>query len=96
MPLKDGMIADDAFFGSNQITIKLVGRINRDVWSLSFKWRDEMFEEILRINQVIFPSTARRKTAAIQQWMQSVIVKMEYYKLKEAMLSGRPSYVVTQ
>eukprot|EP00984_Skeletonema_dohrnii_P030577 scaffold22171_cov136-Skeletonema_dohrnii-CCMP3373.AAC.3 len=93
MPLKDGMIADDAFFGSNQITIKLVGRINRDVWSLSFKWRDEMFEEILRINQVILPTTARsrRKTAAIQQWMQSVIVKMEYN-----LLSGRPSYVMTR
>eukprot|EP00984_Skeletonema_dohrnii_P028548 scaffold18587_cov67-Skeletonema_dohrnii-CCMP3373.AAC.2 len=92
MPLKDGMITDDEFLGSNQITIKLVGRINRDV-SLSFKWRDEMFEEILRINQVILPSTARsrRKTAAIQQWMQSVVDKMEYN-----LLSGRPSYVVTR
>jgi hypothetical protein len=47
-------------------------------------WRNDMSEEITRFNQVILPATPRRKTAAIQQWVQSVIAKMEYYKLKEA------------
>jgi hypothetical protein len=50
-----------------------------------------MNEEILRINQTLPGKPASEKTATIQQWIRSVINRMEHYKaehqvlLKEAM-----------
>eukprot|EP00985_Skeletonema_marinoi_P008220 scaffold3680_cov80-Skeletonema_marinoi.AAC.1 len=43
-------------------------------------WRTEMIEEINRINQVLPNTPANEKTAAIKQWMDSVIDKMDHYK----------------
>ncbi len=63
-------------------TVDLVGGAHKTVASLHLEsWRAEMSTEINRINQVL-PNTpaACEKGDAIQQWMNSVIDKMDHYK----------------
>ena len=68
-------------------TIDLVGGIHKTVASLLLEsWRDEMNEEIQRINQVL-PSTAHdEKTDETKQWMQSVSRKIDRYKAEHRTL----------
>eukprot|EP00984_Skeletonema_dohrnii_P029595 scaffold20346_cov67-Skeletonema_dohrnii-CCMP3373.AAC.1 len=90
MPLKDDMIGDRVFsFCPNLTTVHLVGGFHRTVASLHLEsWKNEMNEEINRVNQVL-PDT-EEKTGEIQQWMSSVISQLDHYKaqhktiLKEA------------
>jgi len=62
-------------------TVDLVGGTHKTVASLHMKrWRSEMEEEINRINQVLPTTPADDKTAAIKQWMDSALDKMDHYK----------------
>eukprot|EP00984_Skeletonema_dohrnii_P031616 scaffold24326_cov79-Skeletonema_dohrnii-CCMP3373.AAC.5 len=92
IPLKC-MIGVDIFaFCPKLVTVDLVGgMIHRTVASLHLEnWRNEMKDEIYRINQDLPNIRALDKTAKIQQWMESVIRRINYYKdghiaiLKEA------------
>jgi hypothetical protein len=91
MPLKDDMLEYGVFFDCPKLsTVSLVGGIHKTVSSLHLEsWRNDMRQEINRINQVL-PSHPSGKTAAIQQWMRSVIRRLSHYKeehkssLKEA------------
>jgi len=86
------MIGGGAFYNcTNLKTVDLVGGIHRTVASLHLEgWRNEMKDEIYRINQDLPNIRALDKTAEIQQWMESVIRRITYYKdehiaiLKEA------------
>ena len=61
--------------------VDLVGGIQKTVTSLHMEsWRDEMIEEINRINQVLPNTPKRGKTEVIRQWMNSVVDKIDYYK----------------
>ena len=42
-------------------------------------WRNEMLDEISPINQVL-PTITGRKTEAAQQWMESVIRRLDHYR----------------
>mmetsp|Transcript_3259 Transcript_3259/g.4709 ORF Transcript_3259/g.4709 Transcript_3259/m.4709 type:complete len:308 (-) Transcript_3259:2976-3899(-) len=85
IPLKDGIIIGNSEFGwcSNVTTVNLVGRVHRTVSYLHLEcWRNEMNTEIERINQVL-PTTssyANDKTGEIQQWVRTVLLRMEQYK----------------
>eukprot|EP00573_Skeletonema_grethae_P004241 CAMPEP_0201710236 /NCGR_PEP_ID=MMETSP0578-20130828/58524_1 /ASSEMBLY_ACC=CAM_ASM_000663 /TAXON_ID=267565 /ORGANISM="Skeletonema grethea, Strain CCMP 1804" /LENGTH=525 /DNA_ID=CAMNT_0048199261 /DNA_START=143 /DNA_END=1719 /DNA_ORIENTATION=+ len=94
LPLKDNIIGDDVFRKCfNLATVDLVGGILHTVTSLHMEsWRNEMMDEINRINQVL-PNTARfpkrlenghfdsrQKTTEIQQWMRSVIQELNHFK----------------
>ena len=94
IPLKDGLIIEDDAFNlcKNLSRVDIVGGIHEAISSLHMKsWRDEMKEEIDRINQTLPDTTSVVKTATIQQWIISAINRMENYKadhqllLKEAM-----------
>jgi len=63
-------------------TVDLVGGAhNKTIASLHMEsWRTAMKEEINRINQDLPNTPAHEKTAAIIQWMDSVIDKMDHYK----------------
>eukprot|EP00985_Skeletonema_marinoi_P008343 scaffold3762_cov103-Skeletonema_marinoi.AAC.4 len=63
-------------------TVDLVGEThNKTITSLHMEsWRIEMIEEINRINQVLPNTPAYEKTAAIIQWVDSVVDKMDHYK----------------
>ena len=89
IPLRDGMFQLNDRRGTytqfhychNLTTVDLVGRIHKTVASLHLEsWRNEMNEEIQRINQIL-PGTAHdEKTDEIVQWIRSVIRKIEHYK----------------
>ena len=72
--------------------VDLVGGIHKTISFLHLEsWRNEMNEEIDRINQVLPNTRAREKTAPIRSWMRSVLERIAHYKsehyalLKEAM-----------
>jgi len=70
----------------NLATVGIVGGIHRTVASLHLKsWKNEMMNEMNRINQVL-PVTFREKTAAIQLWIQSVISQLDHYKAEHKAL----------
>ena len=97
IPLKDNLIVEgdnDAFNRCASLSrVDVAGGIHETISSLHMKsWRDEVREEIDRINQTLpdVPS-GREKTVAIKEWIESVLTRMEHYKaehytlLKEAM-----------
>jgi hypothetical protein len=93
IPLKDGLIVEDGAFNhcTSLSRVDVAGGIHKTISSLHMeRWRDETKEAIDSINQTL-PETPRRKANAINQWIRSVIDKMEHYKaehqivLKEAM-----------
>jgi len=82
IPLDDIFRRYNQFDGCDQlITVNLVGGIHTTVASLHMEsWRNEMQEEIHRINQVLPDAQTRDKTDEIKQWMDSVLDKMDHYK----------------
>ncbi len=81
IPLKKILFGENVFDGCDDLTqVDLVGGIHKSISSLHLEsWRDEMKEEIGRIN-VDFPN-ANERIAAIQEWIGGVLRKMEHYKL---------------
>ena len=60
------------------ITVDLVGGIHETVASLHMEsWRAEMLAEINRINHVLPNTPVPRQTYEIEQWMDSVLDKMD-------------------
>ena len=97
IPLKDGIFhLDDhhqrynSLQSYNQLdgcinltTVDLVGGIHKTVASLHLKsWRNEMREDINRINRVL----SSEQTNEIRQWIQSVIRRIEHYKTEHSNL----------
>ena len=88
IPLKDIDFPLDSDNNRNQFTdcgklatVDLVGGIHKTISSLHFEsWRDEMKEEIGRINQDLPNTDDRRKATAIQQWIERVINRIAHYK----------------
>ena len=92
LPLKDDMVGDNVFDGCLDLTtVDLVGGIHQTVASLHLgSWRNEMMDEINRINQNLPTIPTGRKTGVIQRRLRTVIRQLDYYKnehhnlLKEA------------
>eukprot|EP00985_Skeletonema_marinoi_P013198 scaffold6520_cov140-Skeletonema_marinoi.AAC.2 len=87
IPLNCMIGGDDVFCNCPRLaTVKLVGGIHKTVASLHLQsWRNEMMDEINRINQVL-PVNFREKTAAIQLWIQSAISQLDHYKAEHKAL----------
>jgi hypothetical protein len=96
IPLKDEMFEFNdqeetytQFHGcKNLTTVDLVGGIHKTVASLHLEsWRNEMAEEIQRINQIL-PGLTRydSKARVIRQWIQSVIGKIDHCKTEHRAL----------
>jgi hypothetical protein len=88
IPLKDNMFTLDNYHQQytqfvsceNLTTVDIVGGIHKTISSLLLEsWRNEMNQEIDRINQVL-PNTANGKAAVIRLWISSVINRIEHYK----------------
>jgi len=93
IPLKDGMIAyDHVFTGCLKLSsVDLVGDLHQTIAALHLqKWRDEMSEEIKRINHIL-PNTdagmasidddeSGEKAREIYMWITSVLRNMERCK----------------
>jgi hypothetical protein len=82
IPLKRGMFCRDVFgeCGDNLTQVDLVGRIHKSISSLHLeRWRDEMNEEIGRINQVLPDTDSFYKDEAIKDWLVRASTRMEHY-----------------
>ena len=87
LPLKSIIIGDKAFIGCpNLTTVNLLG-IHQTVASLHLEsWRNEMNNEINRINQTLPTLTIIGKTEEIQQWMETVIQRLDHYEAEHCIL----------
>ena len=107
IPLKHNFLSFESEIGvffdcPNLSRVDIVGGIHKTISSLHMEsWGNEMMEEIDRINQTLpeIPAVRReslymaihQRTVTIQQWIRSVLDRMEHYKaehqilLKEAM-----------
>ena len=95
VPLKDDLIIEDRAFRScnNLSRVNIVGGIHKTISSLHMEsWKNQMKEEIDRINETLPEIAADEKGAAISQWIEHVLLRMEHYKeehhvlVKEAMV----------
>ena len=91
LPLKDDMIARSVFQDCQNLTeLDLVGGVHETVASLHMEgWRNEMMDEISRINGVLPTMTGIRaggKTEEVKQWMRSVIRRLDHYKAEHCKL----------
>ncbi len=89
LPLKDNiMIEGEVFFGCPKLhTVELVGDIHDTAASLLMEsWRNEMNDEINRINQELPNTASWQKTEVIQQWIESVIRQLNHYKAEHKAL----------
>ena len=82
------MIGDRVFsFCPNLTTVHLVGGIHRTLASLHLEsWRNEMNEEINRVNQVLPCTHEQEKTPVIRDWIRSVICRIDHYKTEHKAL----------
>ncbi len=97
IPLKDSLIIGNSAFDycvNLSRVDTLVGQIHKTISSLHMEtWKNEMQDEIDRINQTLpnIRATRTEKATAIQQWIARVLSRMAHYKsehkvlLKEAM-----------
>lgn len=66
---------------NNLVTVDLVGGTHMTISSLYMKrWRDELKEEVIRINRVLRNTPHSKKTTTIQQWIESVLQQIKGYK----------------
>jgi hypothetical protein len=88
MTLKDNIIGMNVFLYCKNLTmVTLVGGIHKTIASLHLEgWRNDMRQEINRINQDLPFTAAREKTAEIQQWIESVIGLIGSYKTEHKVL----------
>jgi hypothetical protein len=97
IPLKDNLIGDNVFYRCEDLSRvdALVGGLHKTISSLHLEsWRNEMEEEVDRINYTLpnIPNDrAYEKAGAIREWITRVRGRREHYKtehkllLKEAM-----------
>ena len=97
IPLKDNMFPTHPFYQRytqfddcvNLTTVDLVGveGIHKTISSLLLEsWRNEMNQEIDRINQDLPNTSADEKTDTIRLWIESVISRMKRYKTEHKTL----------
>jgi len=82
MPLKEDLIRDDNVFNGcgNLAHIELVGAVHNTISHFSLQvWKDEMNDEIDRINQVLSDISAEEKTPAVRQWIRTVHARLQHF-----------------
>jgi hypothetical protein len=88
IPLKDNLIIGNDAFNRNLSRVDTVGGgIHKTISSLHLEsWRNEMKEEIDRINQTLPNTDSYEKAEAIQRWIIRVLSRMEQFKSQHQML----------
>ena len=88
IPFKDNLSIDNNTFSSCLSRVDtLAGGIHETISSLHLEsWRNEMMEEIDRINQTLPNTPASKKSQAIQRWITRVFDRMEHYKSEHQIL----------
>ena len=80
--------ANTVFYDCDKLTqVVLIGGIHKTISSLLLeRWRNEMKDEICRINQIL-PNTGRfGKTSKIKEWIKTTIERICHYKAEHRKL----------
>jgi hypothetical protein len=83
MPLKGNLLQNNIVFKEcdELSTVNLAGGVNKTTSSLLLEsWRNEMNDEIDRINRDLPNTPADNKTVLIGQWMDTVMQRIDHYK----------------
>ena len=82
IPLKENLLDEDTFDNCGDLSkVDLVGGIHKTVSSLLLdSWRNEMNDEIDRINRDLPSTPVDDKTTTIRRWMERVLERIDYYK----------------
>ena len=96
LPLKENLLDDEddgedsngAFTNCVALSqVELIGGIHKTVSSLLLEsWRNEVKDEIDRINRDLPNTATEEKTRAIQYWMERVLERIEHYKSEHYLL----------
>ena len=74
-------------------TVELVGSIHKPISFLSLhSWRNEMNQEISRINEVLPDLSSFEKAGEMRDWIRRVLLNIEHYKAEHRNLLRRPWY----
>lgn len=92
MPLKKRVLDCDVFnYCENLVRVDFIGNVLETVSFLSMhSWRNDIEEQIKWVNRFLPTISSSMKTMALQQWIESILDKLNYYKtehyklLKEA------------
>jgi hypothetical protein len=82
IPLNENLLCNNAFTECDDLSkVDLVGGIHKTISSLLLEsWRNEMNDEIGRINRDLPTTPADDKTTTIRLWVERVIRRIEHYK----------------
>ena len=82
IPLKKGILDSDVFnFCENLMKVTFIGNIHKTVSYLSMQsWRDDIEEQFRWIDRFLPSISSSLKTLALQQWIEKVLEKIDYYK----------------
>ncbi len=88
LPLKANLLGNQVFSECDDLSqVDLVGGIDKTISSLLLdSWKNEMNDEIDRINRDLPNTDPEDKTDAIQRWMDRVIRIIEHYKSEHFVL----------
>mmetsp|Transcript_28419 Transcript_28419/g.46125 ORF Transcript_28419/g.46125 Transcript_28419/m.46125 type:complete len:306 (+) Transcript_28419:130-1047(+) len=92
IPLKKFLLDCDVFnYCENLVKVDFIGNVYKTMSFLSmYSWRNDIEEQIKWINRFLPTTSSNMKTVALQQWIESILEKLKYYKtehyklLKEA------------
>lgn len=84
IPLKDGMLGVGVFKNCKELPrVDLVGTVHKTISYLHLNsWRNEMDLLIRRINVDLVNLDSSEKTEAIQEWIRTVLERIEHYKIE--------------
>ena len=85
IPLKDNLLGYYVFDDCDNLSqVDLIGGIHKTISSLLLdSWRNEMNDEIDRINRDLPNTSQYRKTAVFRRWMERVTERIEHYKSEQ-------------
>lgn len=86
--LSENMFGVAVFTGCSQLTtVHLVGGVHNIIASLHMdSWGNEMNNEINRINEVLPTTDSVKKDDVVEEWMRTVIRKLNHYKAEHLTL----------
>mmetsp|Transcript_105 Transcript_105/g.155 ORF Transcript_105/g.155 Transcript_105/m.155 type:complete len:310 (+) Transcript_105:101-1030(+) len=84
VPLKKSVLDCDVFnYCENLVKVDFIGNVHKTVSYLSLQcWRNDIEEQMKWINRFLPSISSSMKTVALQQWIESIVEKIKFYKIE--------------